>query len=128
MKSPMTWISKPHLYEMVTGAYKTKPSELVVLNVMISRQILLPRWRSVQAKSHLVSRGEPNPNTEKFIFDLKQYFQVTNTMVKKAITLATMHLADDANLWWRGHMDIQDGQYNINIWEILKQELCYRSS
>ena len=80
----------------------------------------------MQPKSHHVSGGEPNPNMEKFIFVLKQYFQVTNTIVKKAIPLATMHLADDANLWLRGHMDIQDGQYNI--WEILKQELCCRTS
>ncbi|KAA0035449.1 senescence-specific cysteine protease sag39 [Cucumis melo var. makuwa] len=39
---------------------------------------------------------------ENFIFDLEQYFKATNTVTEEAkVTLATMHLAEDAKLWWR---------------------------
>ena len=35
-----------------------------------------------------------------FIFDIKQYFKATNTNTEEAkVTLATMHLFEDAKLW-----------------------------
>ncbi|KAA0046578.1 senescence-specific cysteine protease sag39 [Cucumis melo var. makuwa] len=39
---------------------------------------------------------------ENYIFDLEQYFRATNIVTEEAkVTLATMHLSEDANLWWR---------------------------
>ncbi|TYK11931.1 senescence-specific cysteine protease sag39 [Cucumis melo var. makuwa] len=49
---------------------------------------------------------------ENFIFDLEQYFKTTNTVTDEAkVTLAMMHLCEDAKLWWRSrYMDIQEGR------------------
>jgi len=62
---------------------------------------------------------------ENFIFDMEQYFRATNTDVEDSkITLATMHLADDAKLWWRSrYIDMQEGRCTIDTWDKLKQEL-----
>ncbi|TYK15436.1 uncharacterized protein E5676_scaffold571G00880 [Cucumis melo var. makuwa] len=39
---------------------------------------------------------------ENYIFYLEQYFKATNTVTEEAkVTLATMHLSEDAKLWWR---------------------------
>lgn len=39
---------------------------------------------------------------ENFIFDVEQYYKATNTITEEAkVTLATMHLSEDAKLWWR---------------------------
>ena len=38
---------------------------------------------------------------ENFIFDLEQYFKAMDTETKEAkVISATMHLAEDAKLWW----------------------------
>ncbi|KAA0035831.1 uncharacterized protein E6C27_scaffold403G001310 [Cucumis melo var. makuwa] len=62
---------------------------------------------------------------ENFIFDLEQYFKATNIVTEEAkVTLATMHLCEDAKLWWRSrYMDIQKGRCTINTWDVLKKEL-----
>ncbi|KAA0048768.1 uncharacterized protein E5676_scaffold172G00590 [Cucumis melo var. makuwa] len=62
---------------------------------------------------------------ENFIFDLEQYFKATNTVTEEAkVTLKTMHLFEDAKLWWRSrYIDIQEGQCTIDIWDALKKEL-----
>ncbi|KAA0063458.1 uncharacterized protein E5676_scaffold110G00320 [Cucumis melo var. makuwa] len=48
---------------------------------------------------------------ENYIFDLEQYFRATNTVTEEAkVTLATMHLSEDAKLWWRSRfVDMQKG-------------------
>ncbi|TYK14476.1 uncharacterized protein E5676_scaffold186G001430 [Cucumis melo var. makuwa] len=62
---------------------------------------------------------------ENFIFDLEQYFKVTNTVTKEAkVTLTTMYVYEDAKLWWRSrYMDIQEGRCTIDTWDVLKKEL-----
>ena len=62
---------------------------------------------------------------ENYIFDLKQYFKATDTETEEEkITMATMHLAEDAKLWWRSkYVNIQESGCIINTWERLKQEL-----
>ncbi|KAA0032574.1 uncharacterized protein E5676_scaffold284G00510 [Cucumis melo var. makuwa] len=62
---------------------------------------------------------------ENYTFDLEQYFKATNTVTEEAkVTLATMHLFEDAKLWWRSrYMDIQEGRYTIDTWDVLKKEL-----
>ncbi|TYK22735.1 uncharacterized protein E5676_scaffold1163G00650 [Cucumis melo var. makuwa] len=62
---------------------------------------------------------------ENFTFDLEQYFKATNTVTEEAkVTLATMYLCEDAKLWWRSrYMDIQEGRYTIDTWDVLKKEL-----
>lgn len=62
---------------------------------------------------------------ENFIFDVEQYYKATNTITEEAkVTLATMHLSEDAKLWWRSrYMDIQEGRCTIDTWDALKGEL-----
>ncbi|KAA0051361.1 uncharacterized protein E6C27_scaffold55G00850 [Cucumis melo var. makuwa] len=62
---------------------------------------------------------------ENYIFDLEQYFRATNTVTEEAkVTLATMHLSEDAKLWWRSRfVDIQEGRCTIDTWDTLKREL-----
>ncbi|KAA0051479.1 uncharacterized protein E6C27_scaffold55G002480 [Cucumis melo var. makuwa] len=62
---------------------------------------------------------------ENYIFDLEQYFKATNTVTEEAkVTLATMHLSEDAKLWWRSrYVDIQEGRCTVDTWDALKREL-----
>ncbi|KAA0065559.1 uncharacterized protein E5676_scaffold1212G00220 [Cucumis melo var. makuwa] len=62
---------------------------------------------------------------ENYIFDLDQYFRATNTVTEEAkVTLATMHLSEDAKLWWRSrYVDMQEGHCTIDTWVALKREL-----
>ncbi|KAA0053581.1 uncharacterized protein E5676_scaffold522G001010 [Cucumis melo var. makuwa] len=54
------------------------------------------------------------------------YFKATNTVTEKVqVTLATMHLSEDAKLWQRSqYIDIHEGRYTIDTWDALKKELC----
>ncbi|TYK21292.1 uncharacterized protein E5676_scaffold1775G00070 [Cucumis melo var. makuwa] len=46
---------------------------------------------------------------ENYIFNLEQYFKATNTVTEEAkVTLATMHLSEDAKLWWRHTGEIRE--------------------
>ncbi|KAA0068071.1 uncharacterized protein E5676_scaffold1185G00090 [Cucumis melo var. makuwa] len=49
----------------------------------------------------------------------------TNTVTEEAkVTLATMHLSEDAKLWWRfRYVDMQEGRCTIDTWDALKREL-----
>ncbi|KAA0060490.1 uncharacterized protein E6C27_scaffold22G003260 [Cucumis melo var. makuwa] len=62
---------------------------------------------------------------ENYIFDPEQYFKATNTVTEEAkVTLATMHLSEDAKLWWRSrYIDIQEGRCTVDTWDALKGEL-----
>ncbi|KAA0046982.1 uncharacterized protein E6C27_scaffold230G001680 [Cucumis melo var. makuwa] len=62
---------------------------------------------------------------ENYIFDLEQYFRATNTVTEEAkVTLATMHLSEDAKLWWRSrYVDIQERRCTVDTWDALKREL-----
>ncbi|KAA0065526.1 uncharacterized protein E6C27_scaffold638G00290 [Cucumis melo var. makuwa] len=62
---------------------------------------------------------------ENYIFDLEQYFKATNTVAEETkVTLATMHLSEDAKLWWRSrYVDIQEGRCTVDTWDALKREL-----
>ncbi|TYK19196.1 hypothetical protein E5676_scaffold522G001330 [Cucumis melo var. makuwa] len=62
---------------------------------------------------------------ENYIFDLEQYFRATNTVIEEAkVTLAMMHLSEDAKLWWRSRfVDMQEGRCTIDTWDALKREL-----
>ena len=62
---------------------------------------------------------------ENFIFDIGQYFKATNTMAEEAkVTLVTMHLSENAKLWWRSrYVGIQEGRCTIDTWDSLKREL-----
>ncbi|TYK31693.1 uncharacterized protein E5676_scaffold398G00590 [Cucumis melo var. makuwa] len=62
---------------------------------------------------------------ENYIFDLEQYFRTTNTVTEEAkVTLATMHLSEDAKLWWRSRfVDMQKERCTIDTWDALKREL-----
>ncbi|KAA0062590.1 polyprotein [Cucumis melo var. makuwa] len=69
--------------------------------------------------------GARNAKTlENYIFDLEQYFRAMNTVTEKAkLTLATMHLSEDAKLWWRSrYVDMQEGHCTIDTSDTLKKE------
>ena len=43
---------------------------------------------------------------ENFIFDMEQYINASGTNSEEAkVTLASMHLSDDAKLWWRSKVN-----------------------
>ena len=67
--------------------------------------------------------------SEPFIFNLEQYFKVTSAVTEEAkVTLATMHVFEDAKLWWRSqYIDIQEGCCTIDTWDTLKKELRSQS-
>ena len=62
---------------------------------------------------------------ENFIFDIEQYFKTTPAYTNDIkVTVATMHLMDDAKLWWCSKVqDIENGLCTIDSWEDLKREL-----
>ncbi|TYK28246.1 reverse transcriptase [Cucumis melo var. makuwa] len=54
-----------------------------------------------------------------------KYFKATNTVIEEAkMTLAMMHLCEDAKLLWSSwYIDIQEGRCIIDTWDVLKKEL-----
>ncbi|KAA0042036.1 uncharacterized protein E5676_scaffold306G002780 [Cucumis melo var. makuwa] len=64
---------------------------------------------------------------EIYIFDLKQYFRATNTVTEEAkVTLATMHLSEDAKLWWRSrYVDMQEGRCTTDIHDMSKKHKVF---
>ena len=63
---------------------------------------------------------------ENFIFNVEQYFKATGACCTEdvKVTVATMHLTDDAKLWWHSKVqDIENGLCIIDSWEDLKREL-----
>ncbi|TYK16608.1 uncharacterized protein E5676_scaffold21G004350 [Cucumis melo var. makuwa] len=62
---------------------------------------------------------------ENYIFDLEQYFRTTNTVTEEAkVTLATMHLFEDAKLWWRSRfLTWRRDVARYILWHALKREL-----
>ncbi|TYK23962.1 reverse transcriptase [Cucumis melo var. makuwa] len=62
---------------------------------------------------------------ENYICDLEQYFKATNTVTEEVkVTLAMMHLSEDAKLWWRSrYVDMQERRCTIDTWDALKKEL-----
>ena len=53
---------------------------------------------------------------ENFIFDVEQYFKATTACTDDIkVTVASMHLIDDAKLWWRTKVqDIKNGLCTID--------------
>ena len=62
---------------------------------------------------------------ENFIFDVEQYFKATTACTDDIkVTVALMHLIDDAKLWWRTKVqDIENELCIIDSWKDLKREL-----
>lgn len=61
---------------------------------------------------------------DNFVFDMEQYFRICQLDDNMKVDTATMHLTDDAKLWWRTkHGDIEAGRIKIDTWEEFKKEL-----
>ncbi|MFV0989155.1 hypothetical protein QML32_31155, partial [Klebsiella pneumoniae] len=61
---------------------------------------------------------------ENFLFDMEQYFRVTQAEEEGKVMKATMYMSGDAKLWWRTkYEEIQQGRCMITTWEDLKREL-----
>ena len=56
---------------------------------------------------------------------MEQYFDVERIPPKEQVTLITMFLSKDANLWWHTRLndDVESGRPRINTLETLKMEL-----
>ncbi|TYK09013.1 senescence-specific cysteine protease sag39 [Cucumis melo var. makuwa] len=88
-------------------------NEIVDVNVRLNLTMRVMANQAPAGGAILVSRVKilkPKPFCgprdakvlENYIFDLEQYFKATNTVTEEAkVTLATMHLSEDAKLWWR---------------------------
>ncbi|TYK07554.1 uncharacterized protein E5676_scaffold544G00250 [Cucumis melo var. makuwa] len=92
--------------------------------VLVGRAVLITKVKVLEPKPFCGVRDAKV--LENFIFHLKQYFKATNKVIKEAKeTLATIHLCEDAKLWWRSrYMDIQEAHCTIDTWDVLKKELC----
>ncbi|TYJ96946.1 uncharacterized protein E5676_scaffold220G00560 [Cucumis melo var. makuwa] len=135
--------SKKKLLEMINGMWDDFRATLDVVRSEIAdmnaRLELTMRAMANQVPARgaiLVSRAkiaEPKPfcrvrdtkALENYIFDLEQYFRATNTVTEETkVTLAMMHLSEDAKLWWRSrYVDMQEERYTIDTWDALKREL-----
>ncbi|KAA0045376.1 senescence-specific cysteine protease sag39 [Cucumis melo var. makuwa] len=110
--------SKKTLLEMINGMWEDFRATLDVVRSEIAdvnaRLELTMRAMANQVPARgaiLVSRAkiaEPKPfcrardtkALENYIFDLEQYFRATNTVTEETkVTLAMMHLSEDAKLW-----------------------------
>ena len=62
---------------------------------------------------------------ENFLWDMEQYFIVARIPVGEQVTITTMYLTGDAQLWWRTRTsdDAAAIRPKIESWEILKKEL-----
>ncbi|KAK3032743.1 hypothetical protein RJ639_036927 [Escallonia herrerae] len=70
--------------------------------------------------------GEPvMPRNKNFLFDMEQYFRATRVDLEETkVSMAAMYLVGDDKLWWqKKYVEIEEGSYVINTWEILKHEL-----
>lgn len=55
---------------------------------------------------------------------MEQYFHICQLEDELKVDTATMHLVDDAKLWWRTkYADIQAKRMSVDTWEDLKKEL-----
>lgn len=56
---------------------------------------------------------------------MEQYFDVERIPPKEQVTLITMFLSKDANLWWHTRLndDVESGRPRINTSETLRREL-----
>ena len=111
-------------------------NEIVEVNMKVSLTMRAlanqaPGWGAITIGKIKILK--PNPfcgardakALENFIFNIEQYFKATNTVAEEAkVSLATLHLSEDAKLWWRSqYIDIQEGRYIIDTWDSLKREL-----
>ncbi|KAA0043298.1 uncharacterized protein E5676_scaffold129G00780 [Cucumis melo var. makuwa] len=116
-----------HLKERVNELYSSQKIILEMINGMLedfraTLDVVRNEIRDVNTRLNLTMDAKA---LENFIFDHEQYFKATNTVIEEAkVTLATMHLCEDAKLWWRSrYMDIQEGHCTIDTWDVLKKEL-----
>ena len=70
-------------------------------------------------------RNRDAKELENFIFDVEQYFKATTACTDDIkVTVASMHLINDAKLWWCTKVqDIENELCTIDSWENLKREL-----
>ena len=70
------------------------------------------------------SGARDSKEVDNFLFDMEQYFRICQLSDNLKVDTATMHLSDDAKLWWRTkHADIEEGKIKIDTWEEFKKEL-----
>ena len=107
----------------------------VRVNVVRAVENQTPTWRTTRPNK--VKLTEPKPFSvahdakalKNYIFDLEQYFKATDTETEEEkITAATMHLVEDAKLWWRSkYVDIQELQSQFfpkNVEIMARRKLC----
>ncbi|KAA0043028.1 senescence-specific cysteine protease sag39 [Cucumis melo var. makuwa] len=100
--------SVAHIEEHVDVNTRVNLTMQVMVNqVSVSGAISVNRIKILEPKPFRMARYAKALEN---IFDIEQYFKATNTVTIKAkVMLATMHIAEDAKLWWRSqYVDIQE--------------------
>lgn len=115
--------------EMVKDNFKDMETEVAVLKRALSQ----PSPRSDRAGASKVKVPKPKcfsgaryaKELENFLWDVEQYFKATQVPEGEQVTLTSMYLSGDANLWWHTRMedDVSTGRPQIETWETLKKEL-----
>ncbi|KAA0040304.1 uncharacterized protein E5676_scaffold142G004680 [Cucumis melo var. makuwa] len=102
--------SQKTLLEMISGMSEDFRDTLNVVRNEIA---------DVNARLNLTMRAIVNQ------LQLEEQFRATNTVIEEdKVTLAMMHLSQDAKLWCRfRYVDMQKGRCTIDTWDALKREL-----
>ncbi|TYK10089.1 uncharacterized protein E5676_scaffold16G002290 [Cucumis melo var. makuwa] len=119
--------SVAHIEERVQELDSSQKTLLVMINGMFedfraTLDVVRNEIADVNARLSLTMRAMANQALARGAI---LYFKATNTITEKAkVTLATMHLSEDAKLWWRSwYVDMQEGRCTIDTWDALKREL-----
>ncbi|TYK16922.1 uncharacterized protein E5676_scaffold130G00580 [Cucumis melo var. makuwa] len=129
--APRTWDSwtgsVAHIEERVQELDNSQKTLLEMINGMsedfrATLDVVRNEIADVNARLNLTMRAMTNQGP---VGGAIPYFRTTNTVTEEAkVTLATMHLSEDAKLWWRSRfVDMQEGRCTINTWDALKREL-----
>ncbi|KAL2227437.1 UNVERIFIED_CONTAM: hypothetical protein Sindi_2102400 [Sesamum indicum] len=62
---------------------------------------------------------------ESFLWDMETYFQAAKMPDAEKVSITSMYLTGNANLWWCSHLsnDANTNRERIETWEVLKKEL-----
>ncbi|KAA0052266.1 uncharacterized protein E6C27_scaffold207G00900 [Cucumis melo var. makuwa] len=116
-----------HMEERVSELDSSQKTLLKMINGMsedfrVTLDVVRNEIADVNARLNLTMRAMANQAPAGGAIS---YFKATNTVTEEAkVTLATMHLSEDAKLWWRSrYVDIQEGRCTVDTWDALKREL-----
>ncbi|KAA0035296.1 RNA-directed DNA polymerase-like protein [Cucumis melo var. makuwa] len=124
-----------HMEEHVSELDSSQKTLLEMINGMsedfrVTLDVVRSEIADVNARLNLTMRAMENQAPAGGAISFSIYFKATNTVIKEAkVTLAMMHLAEDAKLWWRSrYMDIQERRCTIDTWTSRRKNFARNSS